>query len=326
LLLRIDEAGDVVWRRELGGSGDELLWRVLPDGDGGFVCVGQTSSAGNGGYDGWLLRIDAQGATTWERTYGTAGDEWLTSFTAAREGWLAVGQTDGRGAGGLDAFVVRTDRDGRELASWSSGTRAYERAFAIAALDGGDCVIAGMAGQTKETCDAFVQRMTADGAVVWNKTFARPGFGVAHDVLLRSDGALDVYGYCYVDAARDCDAFAARMTLDGGVVDEQLFGSEDNDRALHARAFDGAGAVLVGHSQLRSAKTGEDGWELAVYVLDGGNRPLWSGRFGGAGVEFGRGIAGTARDTWIVGHTTRERGDESNVLLIRLDASGVAGS
>ena len=39
LLVRVNGDGDVIWRRQFGGKGEDLFWSVHPDGAGGIVCA-----------------------------------------------------------------------------------------------------------------------------------------------------------------------------------------------------------------------------------------------------------------------------------------------
>ncbi len=324
LLLRVDPEGNVIWRRGLRGDGTDLLWAVPPDGGGGGVGVGFTSRAGAGNLDGWMIRFDAEGRTTWERTYGGPGEDRLTAMKPIPGGWIAVGQTTGRGAGGIDGLVVRVDRNGNEIGSWTSGGPGLDRAFAIQPTGDGGCVIAGMSGARHEESDAFVTRLGPDGQRVWNRTLERPGFGVAHDMHVAPNGELLIYGYAFVDSARGIDGFALRMNDRGEIVDESTFGGSTYDRANHAETFVDGSAVVVGYTQRPGATNEDDAWDLVIHALDTRGRPQWSGRFGGPGIEFGRSIAGSPEDLWIVGHTTTER-EGSSVLLIRLDASSLVG-
>jgi hypothetical protein len=320
--------GDVLWRRTFGGDGADLLWAVRPDSRGGWTCVGFTGSRGAGSLDGWMLGLDGEGRTRWEKTYGGPGEDRLTSFEATRDGWMAVGQTSGRGAGGIDALVVRVDRDGRELSSWTSGGAADDRAFGIQPLADGGCVIGGMgggAGRDDRTYDAFVSRLGPDGRRVWHVEPKRPGFQVVHDAEPGdADGEVVLYGYGHLDPRQGIDGLCMVLRPDGKVARETTFGGATYDRANHAQRFADGSSAVVGYTQRPGATDDEHLWDMVVYALAPGGEPVWSARFGGAGVEFGRGIAGTPEDLWVVGHTTTGRAG-SAVMLVRLDLTAVTG-
>jgi hypothetical protein len=324
LLLRVDADGDVVWRRQFGGQGTDLLWSILPDPAGGYACVGFTGSQGKGNLDGWLLHFDAQGKLDWERTYGGAGEDRLSSIQPIREGWIAVGQTSSAGARGIDAWVLRLDRRGRELGSWMVEESEVDRAFGIQPLPDGGCIIAGMTGKDlakPESFDAFLARLAPDGKRVWFRRDRRPGLQVYHDVRAYRDGTFLVVGYGYLNRKEGIDAIAARFSPAGAILWEKTFGGPTYDRANHAQILPDDTAVIVGYSQRPGAADEETGWDLLGYRLSPRGVEMSLNRFGGEGFEFGRGVAGDLHDVWMVGHTSTGRSG-SSVLVIRLDFGG----
>jgi hypothetical protein len=324
LLLRVDDQGEVLWRRVIGGAGTDLLWSVMPDDSAGYRCTGFSGSLGAGSLDGWMVAVSDRGEVRWQKTYGGAGEDRLTAIEPTPDGFIAVGQTSGRGAGERDALVVRMDRAGNERSSWTDGGPHMDRAFGIEPLEDGGCVIAGMTGETHETSDAFVSRLGSDGRRLWTRRIERPGFGVAHDLHRLANGDLLAIGYAHVDARRGIDGFAMRITTDGRVVWERTFGGSTYDRVNHAQVFADGSSMVVGYSQRPGAVDEETHWDLALYALDPAGHAVWSGRFGGDGVEFGRMVAGPPHDLWVIGHSSSGRAG-SGVYLVRLDASGVVG-
>ena len=181
-----------------------------------------------------------------------------------------------------------------------------------------DRQLKGTGGEQVTTDDAFVARLGSDGRRIWTHRVVRPGFQVAHDIRPFPDGSLLVVGYGFVEERNNIDAFALRILESGRVIWEHTFGGKTYDRANHGLVFADGSSVIVGYSQRLGAADEETGWDLVIYRLDPEGIPVWSRRFGGEGYEFGRGIAGEARDIWVVGHTSSGRSG-SSVLLIRTD-------
>jgi hypothetical protein len=67
---KTDADGDSLWVRLYGGEEEEEGYCVEQTSDGGYIIVGETRSFGQGNYDVWLLKTDANGDTLWTRTYG----------------------------------------------------------------------------------------------------------------------------------------------------------------------------------------------------------------------------------------------------------------
>jgi hypothetical protein len=115
-LVKIDGQGGVVWTRTIGGAMIEQANDLVRMDDGGWMVVGTTNDpGGGGGYDGLLVRTDADGNELWRRTYGGDGWDFL------RRGWLMtdqallmVGQTFSQGEGG-DVWLIKVDQMGDTL-------------------------------------------------------------------------------------------------------------------------------------------------------------------------------------------------------------------
>ena len=76
--------------------------------DGGFVFAGQTTAAGAGGLDLWLLKLDASGTAVWQETLGTAEDDAGTLMASPAGGFIAQGWS----AVSEGFWLVRLDESG----------------------------------------------------------------------------------------------------------------------------------------------------------------------------------------------------------------------
>jgi hypothetical protein len=112
-LLKLGGKGKIIWQRTYGGSKADYGHSVRPTADGGLIVAGATSSFGAGGFDGWVLKLDARGTVQWEKTYGGTSHESLFSIRPlAGGGYVAAGRTKSYGAGGFDVLVLKLGRSG----------------------------------------------------------------------------------------------------------------------------------------------------------------------------------------------------------------------
>ena len=129
-LFKIDGAGNLLWQKEYGGSGDEGAGAVLATADGGYIFSANTTSnngevSGNHGYaDTWLVKISSAGNISWQKCFGgndmdnadiknidAAGNILLVGYTFSRNGDI-VGYK-----GGEDFWVLLTDKNGNRINS-----------------------------------------------------------------------------------------------------------------------------------------------------------------------------------------------------------------
>ncbi|MFK5972086.1 MAG: hypothetical protein QM485_02290 [Flavobacteriaceae bacterium] len=78
-LIKIGDDGDLIWEKTYGGIHFDAAEGVSLSSDGGFIISGNSKSEGidttenAGENDIWLLKTDADGNLTWQRTFGGSG-------------------------------------------------------------------------------------------------------------------------------------------------------------------------------------------------------------------------------------------------------------
>jgi len=78
LVLKLDSAGQIQWRRCLGGAWTEIAWSVQQTVDGGYIVSGEATSDDGDvtGYhgtccgDAWLTKLDNSGNLIWQKCFG----------------------------------------------------------------------------------------------------------------------------------------------------------------------------------------------------------------------------------------------------------------
>jgi hypothetical protein len=115
-ILKIDEDGEIAWQKTYGGpardEGDGVS-KIRQTSDLGYIVTGITSSFGAGGQDAWLLKLDANGNVTWQRSYGGAKDDWVyLAEETVDGGYIMAGNTRSFGAGAEDIWLLKLEADG----------------------------------------------------------------------------------------------------------------------------------------------------------------------------------------------------------------------
>jgi len=62
-IIKLDENGNMVWEKTYGGSGDDSANSIQQTKDGGYIVAGYTESFGAGGWDVYIIKMDAEGNT-----------------------------------------------------------------------------------------------------------------------------------------------------------------------------------------------------------------------------------------------------------------------
>ena len=82
--------GSVIWLNTYGGIYTEYFSDVIETRDNGYIIMGVTHSFGAGSYDGWILKVDSDGNMKWQKAYGGADTDWLSSIDETKTGDLLL--------------------------------------------------------------------------------------------------------------------------------------------------------------------------------------------------------------------------------------------
>jgi len=112
-LIKTDAQGGELWNQTFGGTSFDFANSVQATSDGGYIITGCTQSFGEGDFDVYLIKTDAQGQELWSQTFGGTGSDVANSVQATSDGgYIIAGWTESFGEGGLDVYLIKTDAQG----------------------------------------------------------------------------------------------------------------------------------------------------------------------------------------------------------------------
>ncbi len=215
-LRHVSLAGDATWSVTLGGTGEDSLSGIGALSDG-YILAGHTSSSGAGGNDVWLVRTDLNGAVVWQKTYGTAGDDGANAVIALPNGYLAAGTTNGKGFGGSDAWLVRTDLNGVKLWDKTYGGKLYDDARRIIATPNGFAFSGTTASTGAGGNEMWLVRIDGFGNKVYGFPYGGTGDDGNANLVALTDG-FALGGYAGSKGAGGTDAWLRRVDLFGNAT------------------------------------------------------------------------------------------------------------
>jgi uncharacterized delta-60 repeat protein len=248
-LARFDTEGNLIWQRSWGGASEfaEAV-AVAPDG-GSIYIAGSTVDLGAGSGDATLVKFASDGSFLWDRTWGGPIDERGRDVAVAADGSVYV-VGEGNSFFGNDAIVVKFTPAGSLI--WQRDRRTGNHlddgeAFGVAIAADGSIYIAGTFLNSGVGQEVFVANITADGALVWDRTWgAQVDAGL--DVAIGPDGNVHVTGATGFgqggSPALGGDAFATMFLPSGRVRDAQSWGGAGNDEG-QAIAVGPDGSIYV---------------------------------------------------------------------------------
>ena len=259
---RFDASGQMQWAVQLGGTLNEYLGELAPDGAGGVFAVGSRERLGSGSSplrNGWVVHLDGGGAVLWERSIGSTLDDDARAVASDGAGGVFVagwtsGDLAGPNAGGWDLWWARFDAAGTLAWARQSGTPATDE-LESAAPDGlGGFFVCGtthgdLAGNQAGEGDAYLARVDAAGDTTWIRQFGTPKYERAEALAAAPNGGVLMSGFTAGDWAGanvgGNDAWLARFDTHGSELWSHQFGSPDSEQAVCLVA-DSPGALFVG--------------------------------------------------------------------------------
>ena len=130
-VVKVAANGSKQWDRRFGGSSSDNLAGLALAPDGGFLLCGDSDSpadgdkteAPRGGFDYWVVKIDAAGNKKWDRRFGGNGNEYGGVILACADGGCLLGGYAGSPANGdvseasrgqMDYWIVKLDPQGHK--------------------------------------------------------------------------------------------------------------------------------------------------------------------------------------------------------------------
>lgn len=242
-LIKTDAAGDTMWTKIIGGTGQETAYSVIQIADSGYVLTGSTSSFGAGEADVYLVRTNVSGNILWAKTYGAAGNEQGYDVSQTSDGgFIIIGYTDNAETSPNRAYLIKTNAAGaltwaKNIYESSIGSAASYGYSVVQTSDGG-YVFAGVS----RLSHVYLVKINSTGNLVWSRTLGgttldygycieqtgtggfivagfTQSFGTNGSVyLIKTDGAGVPFWSRVIGGTSVEDARSVALTSDGGYI------------------------------------------------------------------------------------------------------------
>lgn len=160
-VLKLDSAGNVQWKKCIGGSASDAAYSIIQCADGAFIFAGQTFSNNgdvsgqHGQGDAWIFKMDGSGNLLWQKCLGGSSKDAAYSVRQTVDGgYIIAGETASLGGdvsgkhGGPDYWVVKLDGNGSIQWQKCLGGNATDRGGSIAQTTDQGWIIAGESNST----------------------------------------------------------------------------------------------------------------------------------------------------------------------------------
>ncbi len=343
-IVKLDAAGNKVWQKTLGGSGNDEAHSIQQTTEGGYIVAGFTESndgdvTGNhGNTDYWIVKLDADGNIIWQKTFGGYSyDEAHSIQQTSDGGYIVAGYTFSINGnvtgnhGGSDYWIVKLNANGKIIWQKTLGGSSYDYANSIQQTKDGGYVVAGRTSSNDgdvtghhpaiivyDAFDEWIVKLDADGNKIWQKILGGYSYDEAHSIQQTRDGGYIVAGITNSNNGDvtgnhgNADYWIVKLNARGKIIWQKTLGGSSYDEALSIQQTKD-GYIVAGYTASNNGDvTGFHGGNSDYWIvkLDTSENIIWQKTFGGSSWDNAYSIRQTSNGGYIVaGVTSSNDGD-----------------
>lgn len=310
-IVKIDNAGTKQWDKRYGGSNYDELFEAQQTSDGGYILGGWSNSpisgdktqASVGAGDYWVIKIDAAGSKTWDKTFGGTFEDYLQSIKQTSDGgYILAGRSNSGISGdktqanrgtvgvGWDYWVVKINSVGTKVWDQTYGGTDDDQLFVAQQTTDGGYIFGGysaspVSGEKSQVNlgieDYWIVKTDANGVKQWDKTFGGTNSDQLLSLIQTTDGGY-LLGGSSLSGANGDKSQASRGNYDYWILKTNSIGVKQWDKRFGGTSSDNLFDMI---------ETTDGG-----YFLGGAS----SSAAGGDKSQGNQGTVGTTYDYWAV--------------------------
>ena len=250
IIFKTDSAGNLLWSKSYGGTGNDNLVQVIETFDNGYAAVGYSGSLSSGSSDILLIRTDVNGDTLFTRSFGSAErEDGLSIIQLPDNGFLITGRqiTFPGGNEESDGLLLRTDSNGNLLWTKQYGDSLWEELTSVRLLPDNGFIFTGSTSSFGAgNYDILLMKTDSSGNVQWSKTFGNSYTDAGYDIHITDDfsfilsGYTESLGYGHKLGGDSANIFLMKTNVNGDLQWMETYGDGLQDEAFRsAKAKDG---------------------------------------------------------------------------------------
>ena len=271
-IVRLNENGNIIWQKSLGGTKFDRANAAQQTVDGGFIVAGYSRSndgdvSGNHGlYDVWVVKLNEDGNLEWQKSLGGTSDDaaWIIR-PVSDGGFILAGYSESNDGdvtgnhGTSDFWIVKLGANGNLVWQKCFGGSDFDSAYDILQVNDGGFIVVGSSGSSdgdlsgnQGELDYWIVKIDTIGDLQWDGSLGGSDFDEAFSVKQTSDGGLIVAGLSFSsdgDVSENnggADYWVVKLNSYGSLVWQKSLGGSDWDEGYSVQQSNDNGYVIIG--------------------------------------------------------------------------------
>lgn len=271
LIIKFDNAGNIIWQKLLGGSSRDICYSVKQTNDGSFIASGRSSTGASPGLtgflkdDAWVFKLDSTGNLIWQKLFGGTEDEYLNNVLESQYGGFVLSGfsytsntgtlTDNTNFGKSDVWIMKIDENG--IIQWQrllGGSEIDLTESLIETKDGSILVVgssfssaSGSFGSiiNNGTRDAIAIKLDYAGNIIWQTMLGGSADDRFNNIVETEDGDYLISGLSNSTNSGTLTGITTNGLVDAWVLKMSSFGKVKWQRLYGGSSFEGGNPSLV---------------------------------------------------------------------------------
>ncbi|MFQ5868818.1 MAG: T9SS type A sorting domain-containing protein, partial [Candidatus Zixiibacteriota bacterium] len=245
---------------------------------------------------------------------GSEADKGNSVQQTSDGGYIIAGRTMSFGAGGYDAYLVKTDSSGNAEWSRTYGGSAYDYGLSVQQVSDGYII----AGHTQSfgagSSDVYLVKTDSSGNTLWSRTYGGSSGDWGNSVEQTSDGGYIIAGGTQSFGAGLHDFYLVKTDSSGDTLWTHTYGGGSYEEAHSVQQTADGGYIIAGYTD----SFGAGSQDCYVLETDSAGGTLWTRTYGGSAYDWGNSVQQTSDGGYIIAGDTQSFGaGNGDVYLIK---------
>ncbi|WP_408032178.1 fibronectin type III domain-containing protein [Tenacibaculum xiamenense] len=317
-LVKLDGSGEIEWKKNYGGSKQDVIHDIAKSNDGGYFLGAFSASndfdvtENSGMRDFWVVKTNSFGDVLWKTSVGGDKDDIVEGISSTQDGGCVVAgytsSTENGVSGQSDAWVVKLSSNGTFEWGRVYGNEQRDLAWGVSETSQGDFIAVGSTENALGKRDILVSKLNSEGELLWTQTFGGSQNDWGQSLVQTTSGEFIIGGSSdsndgdIVGNSGESDAVFIKLDASGNHVWTKVFGGTGSDYIEGICPTSDGGIIATGSTtSTGDAFSNNGGYDFWIVKLDASANITWHKQYGGTGHDYGASVTEDTEGNFLVG-------------------------